>query len=79
MSMLPDITGLTSYVSSQIAAVILIICFICLARAFISQRWGMFFSNLIFAIVCWVVVANPGQFETLAKGVWNIVAHGGLH
>lgn len=76
--MLPDITGLTDYVSAQVAAVILIICFISLARAFISQRWGAFFSSLIFAIVCWIVVANPGEFEKIAKGVWNVVKSGGL-
>lgn len=76
--MLPDITGLTHYASAQIAAAIMIVCFISLARAFISQRWGSFFSSLIFAIVCWVVVANPGEFEKIAKGVWGLVKSGGL-
>lgn len=76
--MLPDITGLTNYASSQIAAFILILCFIGVARAFIAQRWGMLISSLLFGIVCWVVVANPGEFDKLASGIWNLVKSGGL-
>ena len=75
---MPDLTGFTDYASVQIAAVIFIVCCIALVRAFISQRWGAFFSSLIFGIVCWVVVANPGEFEDLASSVWGLITSGGL-
>ncbi|MBT2668644.1 hypothetical protein J7J00_24755 [Bacillus sp. ISL-4] len=75
---MPDLTGLTDYASTQIAAVIFIICCVSLVRAFINQRWGAFFSSLIFGIVCWVVVANPGEFEDLASSVWGLITRGGL-
>lgn len=77
--MLPDITGLTSYISSQVAAVLFIIMIVMLVRAFLSQQWGAFFSNFIFAVVCYVIVSNPGEFESLAKAIWNGVKSGGLH
>lgn len=66
---MPDITGLTDYVSAQIAAVIFIIMCVMIVRAFLylSQRWGMFFSGFIFAVVCYVIVANPGEFESPGK------------
>lgn len=75
---MPDLTGLQDYLSVQIATVIGIICLVAVVRALINQRWGMFFSNFIFAIVCWVIAANPGEFEKIAKGVWNLISSGGL-
>ncbi|MFS0767267.1 hypothetical protein ABC374_28505 [Peribacillus sp. 1P06PB] len=51
MIFMPDITGLTDYVSSQVAAVLFIVMVVMIVRAFISQRWGMFFSSFIFAVV----------------------------
>lgn len=75
---MPDLTSFTGYASTQIAAVVLIVCMVGLVRAFISQRWGAFFSSLIFGIICWVVVANPSEFEKLAKSVWGLVSSGGL-
>ncbi|WP_445491562.1 TcpD family membrane protein [Niallia sp. 03133] len=76
---MPDITGLTDYVSTQVAAVLFIVMVIMIVRAFISQRWGMFFSSFLFAVVCWVVVANPGEFESMAMTLWNQVKSGGLN
>jgi hypothetical protein len=76
--MLPDLTGLTNYVSTQVAAVLFIIMIVMIVRAFISQRWGQFFSSFIFAIVCYVIVANPGEFEGIAKALWDGVKNGGL-
>jgi hypothetical protein len=75
---MPDITGLTDYVSSQVAAVLFIVMVVMIVRAFISQRWGMFFSSFIFAVVCYVIVSNPGQFESMANAIWNQVKSGGL-
>ncbi|WML27398.1 hypothetical protein [Neobacillus sp. OS1-33] len=76
---MPDITGLTDYASSQVAAVLFIIMIIMIVRAFISQRWGMFFSSFIFAVVCYVIVASPGEFESIANAIWNKVKSGGLN
>lgn len=76
---MPDITGLTNYVSSQVAAILLIIMIVMIVRAFISQRWGMFFSSFIFAVVCYVIVANPAEFESLANAIWAQVKSGGLN
>jgi hypothetical protein len=76
--MLPDIGSLTDYISSQVAGIILIVVFINLARAFISQRWGSFATNIIVGIVCWIIVANPAEFESIAKGAWNLIKSGGL-
>lgn len=76
---MPDITGLTDYVSSQVAAVLFIVMVVMIVRAFISQRWGMFFSSFIFAVVCYVIVSNPGEFESMANAIWNQVKSGGLH
>ncbi|WP_156177869.1 TcpD family membrane protein [Bacillus sp. SA1-12] len=76
---MPDITGLTDYVSAQVAAVLFIIMIVMIVRAFISQRWGQFFSSFIFAVVCYVIVSNPGEFENLATALWNQVKSGGLH
>jgi hypothetical protein len=76
--MLPDLTGLTNYVSTQVAAVLFIVMIVMLVRAFISQRWGQFFSSFIFAVVCYVIVSNPGEFEGIAKALWNGVKNGGL-
>lgn len=76
--MLPDIGGLTNYLSSQIAGLILIVVFINMARAFISQRWGSFATSIIIGIICWIIVANPAEFESLAKGTWNLIKSGGL-
>jgi hypothetical protein len=50
-----------------------------IVRAFISQRWGQFFSSFVFAVVCYVIVANPGEFESLATALWNQVKSGGLN
>ncbi|MES1042609.1 TcpD family membrane protein [Peribacillus simplex] len=75
---MPDITGLTDYVSSQVAAVLFIVMVVMIIRAFISQRWGMFFSSFIFAVVCYVIVSNPGEFESMANAIWNQVKSGGL-
>ena len=75
---MPDITGLTDYVSSQVAAVLFIVMVVMIVRAFISQRWGMFFSSFIFAFVCYVIVSNPGAFESMANAIWNQVKSGGL-
>lgn len=79
MIRMPDITGLTDYFSSQVAAVLFIIMIVMIVRAFISQRWGMFFSSFIFAVVCYVIVSNPGEFESLANALWNQVKSGGLN
>jgi len=76
---MPDITGLTDYVSSQVAAVLFIVMVVMIVRAFISQRWGMFFSSFIFAVICYVIVSNPGEFESMANAIWNQVKSGGLH
>jgi hypothetical protein len=76
---MPDITGLTDYASGQVAAVLFIIMMVMLVRAFISQRWGQFFSSFIFAVLCYVIVANPGEFESLANALWNQVKSGGLN
>jgi hypothetical protein len=76
---MPDITGLTEYVSSQVAAVLFIIMIVMIVRAFISQRWGTFFSSFIFAVVCYVIVSKPGEFESLATAIWNQVKSGGLN
>lgn len=75
---MPDITGLTDYVSSQVAAVLFIVMVVMIVRAFISQRWGMFLSSFIFAVICYVIVSNPGEFESLATAIWNQVKSGGL-
>ncbi|MGE6717485.1 TcpD family membrane protein [Peribacillus frigoritolerans] len=75
---MPDITGLTDYVSSQVAAILFIVMVVMIVRAFISQRWGMFFSSFIFAVVCYVIVSNPGEFESMANAIWNQVKSGGL-
>ncbi|WP_347553001.1 TcpD family membrane protein (plasmid) [Pseudalkalibacillus hwajinpoensis] len=75
---MPDITGLTDYVSSQVAAIVFIVMVVMIVRAFVSQRWGMFFSSFIFAVVCYVIVANPGEFESMANAIWNSVKSGGL-
>ena len=75
---MPDITGLTDYVSSQVAAVLFIVMVVMIVRAFISQRWGMFFSSFIFAVVCYVIVSNHGEFESMANAIWNQVKSGGL-
>lgn len=77
--MLPDISGLSNYASSQVAAVLFIVMIVMIVRAFISQRWGMFFSSFIFAVICYVIVSNPGEFETMAKAIWEEVKNGGLH
>lgn len=76
---MPDITGLTDYVSGQVAAVLFIVMVVMIVRAFISQRWGMFFSSFIFAVVCYIIVANPGEFESMANALWNQVKSGGLN
>jgi hypothetical protein len=76
---MPDITGLTDYVSAQVAAVLFIIMIVMIVRAFISQRWRQFFSSFIFAVVCYVIVANPGEFESLATALWNQIKSGGLN
>jgi hypothetical protein len=76
---MPDITGLTDYASGQVAAVLFIIMTVMIVRAFISQRWGQFFSSFIFAVLCYVIVANPGEFESLANALWNQVKSGGLN
>ncbi|HEO2443892.1 TcpD family membrane protein [Bacillus subtilis] len=77
--MLPDISGLSSYASSQVAAVLFIVMIVMIVRAFISQRWGMFFSSFIFAVICYVIVSNPGEFESMAQAIWEKVKNGGLH
>lgn len=77
--MLPDITGLTDYVSAQVGAVLFIIMIVMIVRAFISQRWGMFFSSFIFAVICYVIVSNPGEFESLATAIWSKIKSGGLN
>lgn len=79
MIFMPDISGLTNYVSSQVAAVLFIIMTVMIVRAFISQRWGQFFSSFIFAVICYVIIANPGEFESMANAIWNKVKSGGLH
>lgn len=76
---MPDISGLTNYVSSQVSAVLFIIMVVMIVRAFISQRWGQFFSSFIFAVICYVIIANPGEFESMANAIWNKVKSGGLH
>lgn len=76
---MPDISGLTNYASSQVAAVLFIIMMVMIVRAFISQRWGQFFSSFIFAVICYVIIANPGEFESLATAIWSKVKSGGLH
>jgi hypothetical protein len=76
---MPDITGLTEYFSSQVAAVLFIILIVMIVRAFISQRWGMFISSFIFAVACYVIVSNPGEFESMATAIWNQVKSGGLN
>jgi len=76
---MPDITGLTDYVSAQVAAVLFIIMIVMIVRAFISQRWGQFFSSFVFAVVCYVIVSNPGEFESLATALWDQVKSGGLN
>lgn len=76
--MLPDVTGITDYVSAQVAAVLFIIMVVMLVKAFLSQRWGQFFSSFLFAVVCYVIIANPGEFESLANGIWNQIKSGGL-
>lgn len=76
---MPDISGLTNYASSQVASVLFIIMMVMIVRAFISQRWGQFFSSFIFAVICYVIIANPGEFESLATAIWNKVKSGGLH
>lgn len=75
---MPDLTGLTDYVSAQVAAVLFIVMVVMIVRAFISQRWGQFFSSFIFAVVCYVIVAKPGEFESMATAIWNQVKSGGL-
>ncbi|KMY41486.1 TcpD family membrane protein [Peribacillus loiseleuriae] len=75
---MPDITGLTDYVSAQVAAVLFIVMVVMIVRAFISQRWGQFFSSFIFAVICYVIVANPGEFESMATAIWKQVKSGGL-
>jgi hypothetical protein len=77
--MLPDLTGLTDYVSTQVAAVLFIVMIVMIVRAFISQRWGQFFSSFIFAVVCYVIVSNPGEFESIANSIWTQVKSGGLN
>ncbi|MBH0158650.1 hypothetical protein IHV10_19900 [Fictibacillus sp. 5RED26] len=79
MIQMPDITGLTDYVSGQVAAVLFIVMVVMIVRAFISQRWGQFFSSFIFAVVCYVIVANPGEFENMANAIWDQVKSGGLN
>jgi hypothetical protein len=79
MIQMPDITGLTDYVSGQVAAVLFIVMVVMIVRAFISQRWGQFFSSFIFAVVCYVIVANPGEFESMANAIWDQVKRGGLN
>jgi hypothetical protein len=39
----------------------------------------MFFSSFIFAVVCYVIVASPGEFESIANAIWNKVKSGGLN
>jgi hypothetical protein len=39
----------------------------------------MFFSSFLFAVVCYVIVANPGEFEHIATAIWSQVKSGGLH
>ncbi|MDQ6600976.1 TcpD family membrane protein [Bacillus salipaludis] len=75
---MPDISGLTQYVSGQVSAVLFIVMIVMIVRAFISQRWGMFFSSFIFAVICYVIVANPGEFESLANAIWHKIKSGGL-
>lgn len=79
ISLLPNVTSVASYLSAQIAAVVFVFCAWGLVRAFMHQRWGMFFSSLLFGIACWVIVANPSEFQTIAKAVANTVLSGGLH
>ncbi|MCM3569895.1 TcpD family membrane protein [Bacillus salipaludis] len=76
---MPDISGLTQYVSGQVSAVLFIVMIVMIVRAFISQRWGMFFSSFIFAVLCYVIVANPGEFESMATAIWNKIKSGGLN
>lgn len=76
---MPDISGLTEYVSGQVSAVLFIVMIVMIVRAFISQRWGMFFSSFIFAVLCYVIVANPGEFESMATAIWNKIKSGGLN
>ena len=75
---MPDITKLSDYLSAQIAAVVLILLFINMVRAYLEQRWGKLFSNLIFAILCYMIVSFPQQFESLAVMVWTKITSGGL-
>ncbi|MGA9286795.1 MAG: TcpD family membrane protein [Anaerobacillus sp.] len=75
---MPDITGLTDYASAQVAAALFILMIVMIVRAFVSQRWGMFFSSFLFAVICYVIVANPGEFESLANAIWSSVKTGGL-
>ena len=44
---MPDITGLTDYASAQVAAALFILMIVMIVRAFVSQRWGMFFSSFL--------------------------------
>ncbi|MCT6515661.1 hypothetical protein N0B30_23860 [Bacillus subtilis] len=64
--MLPDIL----VASPLVAAVLFIVTIVIIIRTFISQRWGMFFST--FAIICYVIVSNPGEFESIAKAIWDL-------
>jgi hypothetical protein len=75
---MPDLSHLTDYVSTQVAAVLFIVMIVMLVKAFISQRWGQFFSSFIFAVICYVIIANPGEFEDIAKALWGKVKTGGL-
>lgn len=76
--MLPDIGGFTEYLSSQIAGIVLVVVFINMARAFLSERWGSFATNIIVGILCWIIISNPSEFESIAKGAWNLFKSGGL-
>jgi hypothetical protein len=75
---MPDITKLGDYFSAQVATVILILLAINCTRAYMRQEWGRFFSSLIMAMLCYVVVKFPQEFETMAKTVWDQVKSGGL-
>lgn len=75
---MPDLTGLQEYFSAQVAAVLFIIMIFLLVKAFLSQRWGMFASSILMAIVCYVIIANPDKFEALANAVYSKIGSGGL-
>jgi high-affinity Fe2+/Pb2+ permease len=75
---MPDLTQLGEYLSAQIAVIILILLGINVVRAYSRQAWGQFFTSLIMAILCYVVVKFPGEFESLAKNVWDGIKSGGL-